>query len=67
MNSSMGVPMTRITVRVRLSIAGSGDSSRRPVGSSFDKRASAPASRKGTRPDLTSSIFFSSISLMPTR
>ena len=67
MNSSIGVPMTRITVRVRLSIAGSRDSSSRPVGSSLVRRGSAPASRKGTWPFLTSSILSASMSLMPTR
>ena len=67
MNSSMGVPMTRMIVLVRRSMAGSGDSSRRPVGSSADSKASAPVSLKGTRPALTWSIFAWSMSLMPTR
>ena len=67
MNSSIGVPMTRMTVRVRLSIAGSLESSSRPVGRSLVSNASAPVSRNGTCPDLTPWIFCSSMSLIPTR
>src|SRR5207244_4401420 len=48
MNSSIGVPMTRITVSVLVSRLGSADSSRRPLGRIFLRRSYARFSSKGT-------------------
>ena len=67
MNSSIGVPMTRMTVSVRSSNDGLAANSSRPVGSSLLRSSSAPVSRKGTLPDLTCSILAASMSSMPTR
>ncbi len=67
MNSSIGVPMTRITVSVLSTRLGSDASSSRPVGRSFFSSVSAPFSRNGTLPALTYATLPASMSSMPTR
>ena len=49
-NSSTGVPMTTTSASARPTIAGSADSSRRPVGRTSRSSSSAPVSRNGISP-----------------